>query len=110
MFLDRQNQQNKKGDISRNKLQIQCSPHPNPNTILSRPQKINIQLHMEKRKPQDSQMILYKKGTSEKITISYFNLYYISTVMKTGIGIKTNMWNNGIKLKTLILIHTLLNT
>ena len=38
---------------------------------------------MEKQKTQDSQTILYNKGTSGVITIPDFKLYYIATVMKT---------------------------
>ena len=41
-----------------------------------------------------------------------FKLYYRGIVIKKqlGVGIKTDMWTNGIELKMLTLIHTLMNT
>ena len=50
LLLDWDNQHSKNGNSTKINLQFHCNHHQNPNTILYRPQKNNIQLHMEEKK------------------------------------------------------------
>ena len=52
-------------------------------------------------KPKVGKTIIYKKGTSEGLTISDIKLYYRATVMKTALyWNETEMLTSGIRMKT----------
>jgi hypothetical protein len=47
MLMDWQDQYSKNGYLAKSNLQIQCNPHQNPNSILQRIRKGNLQIHLE---------------------------------------------------------------